>query len=299
MIILQLKSAHNESDIGDIEDIRSFIYEKYGYKIRGHEIHQSLEGLRKLSLNQSASLVTRFCSKNDIEYLTLHVPIPRNERGYLHNELSYEIANDSILATIREAEIIYRECGFKNKVVIVYHLQSVISVDQIPSLNIELKFRILEKAERNLIDFCLRYKDYFNSFAILTLENVFPKYFQNADDGNYATVNMFHPAEMIRLKKYGIMVTFDLSHYNIYSNHLSYEKNSNVAEIDRRIYGLTAPSWNDCLDLLGDSLAQLHINDGRGIGVSGEGLMLSEGEIPLTDILRYFGFGSRWEERYI
>jgi len=27
--------------------------------------------------------------------------------------------------------------------------------------------------------------------------------------------------------------------------------------------------------------------------------MLSEGEIPLTDILRYFGFGSSWEERHI
>jgi len=77
------------------------------------------------------------------------------------------------------------------------------------------------------------------------------------------------------------------------------EMNSNIAEIDRKIYGLTAPSWNDCLDLLGDSLVQLHINDGRGIGVSGEGLMLSEGEIPLRDILRYFGFGSRWEERHI
>jgi len=163
-------------------------------------------------LNQRASLVTRFCSKNDIEYLTLHVPISRNERNYFHNELSYEKANESILATIKEAEILYRECGFKNKLVIVYHLPSVITIDQIPSLNKELKFRILEKAEKNLIDFYLQYKDYFNSFANLTLENVFPKYFQNADDGNYATVNMFHPAEMIRLKKYGFMVTFDLSH---------------------------------------------------------------------------------------
>jgi len=293
LIILQLKSAHNESALRDIDKIIPYTNKKYGYKIRGHEIHQSLEELRKLSLSQRASLVTRFCSRNDIEYLTLHVPIPRNDRGPLLNELSWEKA---ILATILEAEIISKECGFINKVVIVYHLPSVVSVDQIPYLNKELKFRILEEAEKHLIDFCRQYNKYFNSFATLTLENVFPKYFQNTDGSSYATVNMFHPLELTRLKNYGIRVTFDLSHYNIYSNYLLYEKDSMVANIDRQIYGLKAPSWNDCIDLLGDSLIQLHISDARGTGVSGEGLMLSKGEIPLIDILRYIKYGSGWSK---
>lgn len=34
--------------------------------------------------------------------------------------------------------------------------------------------------------------------------------------------------------------------------------------MDRQIYGSTSLSWNECVDLLGYSLAQLHINDGKG-----------------------------------
>lgn len=295
MIILQLKSAYNQSDLLNIEEIYSYIINEYQFKIRGHEIHQSLQDLKKLSLMQRANLVSKFCSKNDIEYLTLHVPISRNERLFLSSEdLSYEKANHLILDTVEEAEIIYRECGFKNKVVLVYHLPSIISCDKILYLNKELKFGILESAERHLVDFCRQYKDYFNSFAILTVENVFPKYFQSTEAGNYATVNMFHPAEMIRLRRYGIKVTFDLSHYNIYSNYLSREKENNVAEVDRQIYGSIAPSWYDCIDLLGDSLIQLHISDSKGTDASGEGLMLSEGEIPILEILRYIKYSSHW-----
>ena len=68
MILLQLKSAYNETDLSDIEEIYSYIRKKHAFKIRGHEIHQSLEDLRKLSLDQRAKLVTKFCTKNEIEY---------------------------------------------------------------------------------------------------------------------------------------------------------------------------------------------------------------------------------------
>ncbi len=288
LIILQLKSAYNPTDLLDIEEIYSYIGKKYAFKIRGHEIHQSLEDLRKMSLIQRARLVTKFCTKNEIEYLTLHIPTPRNEQHAIHSEISHEKANDLILGTAKEAEMIYDEGGFKNKVVLVYHLPSVISIEEIYHFDREMKFRILEKAEKHLIDFCQQYREYLTSFAILTLENVFPKYFlQNMDAEGYATVNMFHPAEMIRLKGYGVKTTLDLSHYNIYSNFLSSETDDNIIRIERQVYGSTAPSWHGCIDLISDSLVQLHISNSMGTGVAGEGLELSEGEIPLIEVLKH------------
>jgi hypothetical protein len=291
LIILQLKSSYNHSDLADIEEIYSYIRKKFEFKIKGHEIHQSLEDLNKLSFIQRAYIVTRFCSENEIEYLTLHVPIPRNERGYIHSAKSQKITNDLILGTVREAEIIHRECRFKNKVVIVCHLPSIISADEIHYFNKAVKFSILEKAEEHLIDFYQHYQDYLTSFATLTLENVFPKYFfHNTNAGSYATVNMFHPAEMIRLKEYGIKTTLDFSHYNIYSNLLSNdEMHDNIVKVEREAYGSTAPSWKDCIDLLGESLIQLHISNSKG---TAEGLMLPDGEIPLLDILKYINFGN-------
>lgn len=297
MIVLQLKSAHNETALSDIGKILSYTENNYGYKIKGHEIHQNIADLEKLTLRLRAHLVSTFCSKHDIEFITFHVPIPRNEGYSIFNELSFEKANDSILSTLREAEIIHRECGFKNKIIIVYHLPSVISLDEISYLDKERKSRIIESAERHLIDFCRRNTSYFSSFATLTVENVFPKYFTNGD--SYATVGMFHPLEMIRLRKYGIKVTFDFSHYNIYSNYLLYGKGNKVGDLERQIYGLRAPSWNECIDLFGDSLVQLHISDSRGADTTGEGLMLEEGEIPIISILRYIRYGGHAEKAKI
>lgn len=295
LIILQLKSAHNETALSDIGKILSYIENKYGYRIRGHEVHQNMEDLEKLTLRHRAHLVSAFCSKHDIEFITIHVPIPRNEGQSLFNELSFEKANDSILVTLREAEIIHRECGFKNKIIIVYHLPSVISLFEISYLDKERKSRIVESAEGHLIDFCRRNTSYFSSFATLTIENVFPKYFTNGD-GAYATVGMFHPLEMTRLRKYGVKVTFDLSHYNIYSNYLLYGKGNKVGDLERQIYGSRAPSWKECIDLFGDSLIQLHISDSRGADSTGEGLMLEEGEIPIISILRYIRYGDHEEK---
>lgn len=247
--------------------------------------------MQKLSLRQRALLVSDFCSKNDIEYLTYHVPVPRNEGRSLSDARSHKIASDLILATIMEAKMVHEECRFENKIVIVHHLPSVISLDEIPYLNKEHKFKILENAEKNLLDFYMRNSEYFGSFCTLTLENVFPKYFTNGN--NYATANMFHPLEMIRLRNYGIKLTFDFSHYNIYSNYLSYGKDNLVGDLDRQIYGMNAPSWNECIDLFADSLIQLHINNGKGTDFSGEGMNLLEGEIPIIAILRYIEYGRR------
>ena len=64
--------------------------------------------------------------------------------------------------------------------------------------------------------------------------------------------------------------------------HLSYLNRG--GDLDRETYG-SAPSWNDCISILGNSLVQLHINDAKGFDASGEGLRLKMGEIPIVDIL--------------
>lgn len=68
--------------------------------------------------------------------------------------------------------------GLKNKVVIVHHLPSVISSDEIPYLDRARKFEILERAEKDFLDF-MSNREYIKRFSTLTLENVFPKHFTN------------------------------------------------------------------------------------------------------------------------
>jgi hypothetical protein len=289
LIIMQLKSAHSESALSDIGKIISHVDHKWGYKVRGHEIHQTTRNVERLSLRERANLVSNFCSKNNIEYLTYHIPVLRNEGRSLTDERSLERTNRAILTTISEADIVYKELGLRNKVTIVYHLPSVIGCNEIHYLNRELKYKILRNAESSFIEFFNTNSINFKSFCTMTVENVFPKYFVNGN--GYATINMFHPLEMIRLKGYGIKVTLDLSHYQIYSNYISYGRGNHVGDLDRQIYGSIVPSWKDCIDLLGSSLIQLHINDGKGTDPLGEGLFPTEGEIPLQEILLYIIFG--------
>ncbi|MGH9953877.1 MAG: hypothetical protein ACRD5J_19855, partial [Nitrososphaeraceae archaeon] len=179
----------------------------------------------------------------------------------------------------------------RNYVTLVYHLPSVIGCNEIPYLNRELKFKILRNTESSFIELYMTNSSSFKSFCTMTVENVFPKYFANGM--SYATINMFHPLEMIRLREYGIKVTLDLSHYQIYSNYMLYGTGNQVGDLDRQIYGTIIPSWKDCIDLLGSSLIQLHINDGKGTDSLGEGLFPTEGEIPLQEILQYISYGKK------
>ncbi|MGC1131859.1 MAG: hypothetical protein WA941_03465 [Nitrososphaeraceae archaeon] len=289
MIVLQLKSSSDGKQLLDIGNIISVVKKHWGYRIRGHEIHQRLN-LEKSTPRDRARLVSSFCSKNDIEYVTYHAPIPRNEGQSLFDERSNEKANNSLLATLLEAELVHTECGLKDKVVIVYHLPSVIGFDESLYLNRELKFKILENSERELLGFQDKKCDYFDGFATLTVENVFPKYFTTAGT-RYSTINMFHPSELIRLGKFGIGITFDFSHYNIYRGCLSTGDGNAILDLDKQIYGTAAPSWEEFIDVIGKSLRQLHINDGKGTYPSGEGLMLGEGEIPVVSILRHVHYG--------
>jgi len=67
-------------------------------------------------------------------------------------------------------------------------------------------------------------------------------------------------------------------------NYFRYGKGNLGGDLDKLIYG-SAPSWSDCIGILGNSLVQLHISDAKGFDTSGEGLRLKMGEIPIVDIL--------------
>jgi hypothetical protein len=69
--------------------------------------------------------------------------ILRNEGQDLFAERSYKQADDSILATLNEVEMVFEETELKDKVAIVYHLPSVIGADEIAHLNSKQKFKIL------------------------------------------------------------------------------------------------------------------------------------------------------------
>jgi hypothetical protein len=56
-------------------DIIKYIYDKYEYRIKGHEIQQLHSNFRKMTLAERSSMISSFCTKYEIEYLTYHAPI--------------------------------------------------------------------------------------------------------------------------------------------------------------------------------------------------------------------------------
>jgi len=166
---MQLKSTQNESALLDIVKIISYIDHKWRYKIRGHKIHQITRNIGRLTLRERANQVSSFCSKNEIKYLTYHVPVFRNEGRRLADVRSHEKTNSSILITIKDAGIVYEEFGLGNKVTIVHHLPSVVGFDEMSCMDKELKFNILDDAERNFIDFYSANNNDFKSFCTIIL----------------------------------------------------------------------------------------------------------------------------------
>ena len=75
MIILQLKSVQEKDALANISSIMSYIYEKYGYVIKAHEIQQLQSNIDKTGTAERVNIVSSFCAKNEIDYLTYHIPI--------------------------------------------------------------------------------------------------------------------------------------------------------------------------------------------------------------------------------
>jgi hypothetical protein len=279
LIILQLKSVQEKNALWNISSIISNIYEKYGYVIKGHEIQQLQSNIDKTGIAERANIVSSFCTKNEIDYLTYHIPILKQN---IYDDKWFKAITDSISQAIIEAEKVFYDAGLKHQIIIVFHLANFIREEELP-ISKEIKYEMMKKTQKAFLGFSNNsilgdLKDSRKHY-ILAVENSYPKYFLN-----YATVNLFHPIELTEYNKYGIKTTLDLAHYQLYSNYLHYGRGNLIGDLERQIYGC-APSWKECIKILGNSLVQLHISDAKGINYSGEGLPLKEGEIPIVDVL--------------
>jgi sugar phosphate isomerase/epimerase len=275
MIIMQLKSTQQEEAFANISAIINSLRESHGYRIRGHEVHQTRGVMAKTSLSERAEMVSRFCARNDIEYLAYHSPILGRGQN-IWDEKWREKVKESLALTVREAQAVRKQAGLKNKVVIVFHLTSYVSSEEMPRTH-EAKLALYQAAEQELLKFFGSGQE--TDGCILAVENTYPRL-----DGDSASVGPFHPADLCRMEKHGVRTVLDLAHYQLYSNYLSYGKGRTAGDLDRERYGY-APPWDQCIKALAGSLVLLHISDARGFKVEGEGLPVGSGEIPFADVL--------------
>lgn len=278
MIILQLKSIQDEAALAGISSIIKALDADYGYKIRGHEIHQTRGVMANTTLNERVEMVSRFCTRNELTHLAYHAPILGRGQN-IWEETWKDKVRESLALTIEEASRVRKEAGIPSKAIVVFHLTNYLQLHKLPR-TIEEKLRLFKDAEREFLEFAGTQP---TEGCILAVENVFPRH-----DGDYASIGPFHPKELVRMEKHGIKTTLDLAHYQLYSNYLREGTGNVVGDIDRMAYG-QAPSWGQCLKILGGSLALLHISDASGYTLKGEGLALGQGEIPLSLLLKLAG----------
>lgn len=273
MIILQLKSTQDSAALASISSMIKTLREDCSYRIRGHEIHQTSHAMAAATLRERAEMVSRFCARNELDYLAYHAPI--FDRGQNIWEDGWrEKVKQSLDLTLEEASRVKSEAGIPNSVIVVFHLTNYIPRDKLPRTAAE-KLDMFEAAEREFIRL-----DYQASGCILALENTYPRY-----DGGFANAGPFHPEELVRMERHGIKAALDIAHYQLYANYLKRGKGNVIGDIDKRKYR-QAPSWSECLKILSKSLVLLHISDAKGLTVEGEGLPLGQGEIPLVHVLR-------------
>ena len=285
MIILQLKSVQTQDALDSIFNIIKFIRQKFDYKIKGHEIHEIRTNMEKMPVSYRANLVSSFCARNEIEYLTYHAPIIK---ANIYDKSRNQKIINSIHDTIIESEKVASDVHIK-RTTIIFHLTNYIQNAKGGQTTKETKFDLLNISRRAFLDSfpaCLT-TNLRREHTLLAIENSYPKY-----HSDYVTVNLFHPKEIVEYERYNIKSALDLSHYQIYSNYLLYGRGNFAGDLDRETYG-SAPSWNDCIRILGNSLVQLHINDAIGLNGSGEGLRLKMGEIPIVDILNIVNSSGR------
>jgi sugar phosphate isomerase/epimerase len=281
MIALQLKSTQDPAAFENISSIVRTAKDELGYRVRGHEIHQVAAVMKKTTLAERAEMVSRFCSRNEMERLTYHAPIlGMGDNLWEQGEKKREKVKESIRVTVKEAVLARQQAGIQEKAIVVFHLASHVPLGQQPSTMDEKK-RMLEAAEGEFLAFYEK-EGLAQEPCVLAVENTYPR---STHSG--ATVGPFHPSELVRMAKHGIATTLDFAHYFLYSNYLKQGGTGNRSgDLDRQYCGPEAPSWQECLDILGDSLVQLHISDARGMDFEGEALPLGKGEIPLASLLK-------------
>jgi hypothetical protein len=150
LIILQLKSTQDRNALTNISSIVNYLNEKYGYKIKGHEIQQVGSNIKKMTLSERTNIISSFCAKNEIEYLTYHAP---NIMHNIFDERWRQRIIDSILITVKEAEKVFCDVSLRNKVIVVFHLTNFISMELLPTISKELKYKIMRKTQEAFLDF--------------------------------------------------------------------------------------------------------------------------------------------------
>jgi len=115
LIILQLKSAQEKNALDNIYSIMNYIYEKYGYLFKGHEIHQLQSNIDKIVIAERANIVSSFCTKHEIDYLTYHIPILKQN---IYDDKWRQTITDSISQTITEAEKVFHDAGLKHQIIL-------------------------------------------------------------------------------------------------------------------------------------------------------------------------------------
>ncbi|UVS68217.1 apurinic/apyrimidinic endonuclease family protein [Nitrososphaera viennensis] len=271
---MQLKSTQQEEAFANIAAIINRLHESHGYRIRGHEVHQTRGVMAKTSLPERAKMVSRFCARNDIQYLAYHSPILGRGQNIWEDGWREKV-KESLALTIREAQAVRKEAGLSSKVVIVFHLTSYVPSSKMPRTH-EEKLALYRAAEQGFLEF---FGEQDADGCILAVENTYPR-----NDGDSASVGPFHPSDLGRMEKHGVRTVLDLAHYQLYSNYLSRGKGKPAGDLDRERYG-HAPSWGQCIKALASSLVLLHISDASGFEVRGEGLPVGTGEIPFADVL--------------
>lgn len=284
IIILQLKSTQRSADLEDISKIIGAVRPEY--RIRGHEVQQLEEILKKTTLAERARMVSAFCSKNEIEYLTYHARIFESGRNIWDEKYRGEM-EESIMQSIEEAEAVCSQSGIRNDAIIVFHLTWYVPIggDLLPTtITREKRLELQSKAEEAFLSFYERegIGRKRRRGIVMALENGYQKYYPG-----FATAGPFHPGDISRLQGHGVGTALDLSHYQLYSNYVKYGSGNLLGDLDREIHGRRPPpSWQECIDILSESLVQLHISDARGFLPEGEGLSLGEGEIPVREVLQ-------------
>lgn len=275
-IILQLKSTQRSADLEDISKIIGAVRPEY--RIRGHEVQQLEEILKKTTLAERVRMVSGFCSRNEIEYLTYHAQIFENGRN-IWDERYRGAIEESILQSIKEAEAVCSQSGIRNGAVIVFHLTYYVPAGDLP-ITREKRLELQSRSEEAFLRFYEREGIGGRRGIVMALENGYQKYYPE-----FATAGPFHPRDISRLERHGVGTVLDLSHYQLYSNY-AYGSGNLAGDLDREIHG-RPPGWQECIDILSGSLVQLHISDARGFLPEGEGLNLGQGEIPLRQVLQW------------
>lgn len=137
------------------------------------------------------------------------------------------------------------------------------------------KTSIAERAE-TVSSFCTKNEiEYLTYHAPIIKESIYDK------NWNQIIINSIYNTIQESRR---VISEVDISH-QLYSNYLIHGKGNLVGDLERDVYG-RAPSREECIATLRNSLVHLHISDATGFLPGGEGFRLGRGEIPITKVLK-------------